>query len=506
MDKLFTYNEHDMKKKLEAIEPEMCEDLYSEEVKELDENTHILPRSKYAHGYIKGIFRYMKKNYADNRCTVLELMKELFRVASTGEYKYLHDIDKINRKSRIYERVKHNNGREEIIYAADLLQYYFNVYEKKNHTKAYIKKLEDVYEEFIDLDPLPEKEKSFEAGIGEKNNGSTRNFMLDCRKHLDKYYIGQDILKKKICSILEQWIFHDVRTTFLMVGPSGCGKNYMIETLKTFPELGVPIVCYDCSALTPNGFVGSDVKDIFKKVKAAISAARVERNLNKALLRDNDKCIVYLDEIDKIINFNHDSRGESVNAMVQQQLLSALAGTETIEGIDTSKILFILGGAFPRIDDLKKEEAGRKAIGFASQEVYTIDIKETLREQILAIGGEAEFVGRIEDIVKLKKPTKDELKQILLDENIGAFTQKKKVFSSAGLDLEIDSDTVDVILDLIVKEDAGARSVKNIMNQFADNQYYYDMKVGHYKGMRIHTGMLHGEPPIFFGGRNYYGE
>ena len=317
---------------------------------------------------------------------------------------------------------------------------------------------------------------------------------------MDKNMVGQDVLKKKLCIMLYQWKYHDVRSTLLMVGPSGSGKNHMIETIRSFPDLGFPVISYDCSALTPNGFTGADVKDIFKRVRQVCMMASRANQPNG--IGENGKCIVFLDEVDKIINFNHDSRGESVNAMVQQQLLSSLAGTENIEGVDTSKILFILGGAFPRIDDLKKDK-GKNPIGFNSGSEFCVDLKDSLRDQIIAIGGEVEFVGRIEDIVQMSRLTKDDLRSILMDENIGVFTEKKKLYQESGLDLEIEEDTIEAIVDLIEKEDAGARSARNILNQFADSQYFYDMKVGGYSTMKIHKGMLSGEAPIFIrGGAN----
>lgn len=330
-------------------------------------------------------------------------------------------------------------------------------------------------------------------------------FMSECHAHMDKYYVGQDFLKKKMCSVLTQWKYYDVRTTMLMIGPSGSGKNYLIETISSFPYLGMPVISYDCSALTPNGFSGADVSAIFKKVREVTRSGP----LFEWMRRDSDrpgssdgKCIVYLDEIDKIINRNHDSRGDNINAMVQQQLLSALAGTETIEGVDTGKILFILGGAFPRIDELEKEK-DRNPLGFNAATECKVNIKESVRDQMLAIGGEVEFIGRIEDIIRLHKLTRDELKTILMDEHIGIFTKKKKIYNDSGLDLIIEEDTVEAIVDLIVKENAGARSVKNIMNQFADNAYFYDMKVGGYSCMKIHKGMLQGEAPIFIKGGRY---
>ena len=115
-----------------------------------------------------------------------------------------------------------------------------------------------------------------------------------------------------------------------MIGPAGSGKNHMINTIKRFPELGMPLTTYDCSQLTAAGFTGDSTEDIFQKYK----------DENRAENTPAKYGIIYLDEIDKIINTHYDSQDENCNAFVQQQLLSALAGTEKFETIDTSKILF----------------------------------------------------------------------------------------------------------------------------------------------------------------------
>lgn len=146
---------------------------------------------------------------------------------------------------------------------------------------------------------------------------------------------------------------------------------------------------------------------------------------------------------------------------------------------------------------------GRRQGKFNAATECKVNIKESVRDQMLAIGGEVEFIGRIEDIIRLHKLTRDELKTILMDEHIGIFTKKKKIYNDSGLDLIIEEDTVEAIVNLIVKENADARSVKNIMNQFADNAYFYDMKVGGYSCMKIHKGMLQGEAPIFIKGGRY---
>ena len=485
MDKLFTYETYQMLKQLADVEEEMVEDSYHDCKSEID-NT-----AENAKHYIEAVFEYIKKYYRLEECTIVSVMKELYRIALTGEYAYLQKFDEIGSPSEIFEHVKKESGCREILYAIRLLRYYYMLKEKRCHSRKVWEDINNVYMKIHGFISMNNKTKK------NSNEGklSEDEFILALRSHMDKYMVGQDILKKKLCTVLYQWKYYNVRTTLLMVGPSGTGKNHMIETIRSFPGLGFPVISYDCSSLTPNGFTGADVSEIYKKIRQLCSKSVMSNGKNRNVKRE-ERCIVFLDEVDKIINFNHDSRGESVNALVQQQLLSSLAGTEIIEGVDTSKVLFILGGAFPRIDDLKKEKK-KSSIGFKSQSEYTVNLRESLRDQIIAIGGEVEFVGRIEDIVEMSKLTRDDLKSILMDENIGIFSKKKKLYQESGLKLDIDEDTIDAIVELIEKEDAGARSVKNIMNQFADSQYFYDMKVGGYDSMRIHKGMLKGEAPIF---------
>lgn len=488
MDRLFTMDSNEMIQQLVNVEEEMREDSYNNcefEAESLSQN---------ALRYIQMVYDYVKNSYKPELCTVLSMMKELYRITVTGEYTYVLDLEDIEYKNDVFEKMVGNSGKEEVLYATRLLRYYYLVREKKHHSYKTWKNMEYIYEKIKNFDWLGKSEKKEKKVMKEKEL-KEMEFLFTLRSHMDRNMIGQDVLKKKLCSVLYQFKYYDVRTTLLIVGPSGSGKNHMIETIRSFPELGYPVISYDCSALTPNGFNGSDVRDIFKKVRKSLPTSS-SMNFPGGNNRDS-KCIVFLDEVDKIINFNHDSNGESVNAMVQQQLLSSLAGTEIIEGIDTSRVLFILGGAFPRIDDLNKN---RNPIGFNSATECTIDYKNSLREQIIAIGCEREFIGRIEDIVKMSALTRENLKEILMDENIGVFTKKKEIYKASGLSLDIEEDTIDAIVDLIEKESAGARSVKNIMNQFVDSQYFYDMKVGGYDTMKIHKGMLKGEAPIFLRG------
>lgn len=478
MDRLFKYKTDEMLMRLMKIEPEMVETSYN------DTDMMVLRElSGQAHMYIAEIFKRISTLYAQEERTILNMMRELYRIAVTEEYSVYQNMDELTHKNRIFSQINQKDDFPDVIFAARLLRYYYLVYEKYDQPPTVWEKLNEVYNKFFQISELKMEEENKE--LSARESVRKERFIPELKKHMDTYMIGQDILKKKLCVLLYLWIYNQNRTNFLIVGPSGSGKNHIINTISNFTGLGRKVISYDCSGLTPSGFTGADVKDIFDKLKAACD-------------HDNlpvEGSIVYLDEIDKIINFCHDSDGESVNAMVQQQLLACLAGTATMQDIDTSKILFILGGAFPRIDDLRKME--KRGMGFNARFDDTENFDINLRQQICEIGGEREFVGRIGEIVRIKKLTRDELKAILMDKKIGVFTLKKKLYEEAGFELEIQEEAIDGILDLIEKEDLGARSVGNIMNELADSRYFYDMMMEGYSKMIIHQGMLKGEAPVF---------
>lgn len=439
--------------------------------------------SRQAYKYIEKIYRHINSLYVQDQRTVLNMMKELYRIAVTGEYSCYQNMDEWGYKHEVFEQIDEEDDFSDVIFAARLLRYYYAMYEDFDQPFSAWDEIEALYQRFLHISFY--KAVATEKGKPDSTCYQKERFISDLRKHMDTYMIGQDTLKKKLCVLLYLWIFNHERTNFLIVGPSGSGKNHIINTIASFENLGREVVSYDCSSLTPNGFSGDDVKNIFTKLKAAC-------------LHDGfpvEGSIVYLDEVDKIINFNHNSTGESVNAMVQQQLLSCLAGTETILNVDTSKILFILGGAFPRIDELEKKE--KRGVGFNISFDKKENFTDNLRHQICEIGGEREFIGRIGEIVKIGKLTRDELKEVLMDETIGVFSHKKRSYEKAGFILEIQDDAIEGILDLVENEDFGARSVGNVMNELADSKYFYDMVMNGYSKMIIHKGMINGEAPVF---------
>jgi len=496
MDRLFGYNLENMEKQLLAFTDEMREEYY----KNSEEPLSLL--STYAMKYLKTLFVYIQDTFVDKECHACRMMEELYRAAKSDEHTYLMDYDEINSNTDPMSDMKGKYGIQSVLYAARLLFFYYIAREKTSNSVVYDSRMKKAFRDIEHMDKIGNAvEKGTEKGIEKVPSFLTREpvseaqFMRELHKHMDKYYVGQELLKKKLCAVIDLWKFYENRTVLLIIGPSGSGKNYMMETIGSFKGLECPIVYYDCSKLTPSGFRGADVEDIFVKARKALEIEAKRKSSKMAMpVPTGSKCIIFLDEIDKIINFNHDANGESVNAMVQQQLLAALAGTDIIGGVDTSQVLFILGGAFPRIDELEKDKA--KEAGFSADSSEKYELEDSLRDKIIAIGGEKEFIGRIDDIVKLEKLSRENLKEILMNENFGVITKVKQFYDKSGVKIVVNDDIIDELVELIVREDSGARAVKNEVNKLINTSYYYDMMVNGYNTMIVHKGMLHGQSPI----------
>ena len=494
MDHLFTKDVEKAMEALRELEPEMREQYYkhtSYDDQEMDE------LSGHAYDYIRPIFNYMKYTYKEEKQTVCELMVNLYKTLVTGEYAWYESIGKINHVNQVFDDILSIEGYEKMSYTANLLYYYYQAREKKSDSSTDQYATQCVFRNFLRMpkyrtDKRDDRRKG-DTGEKQKKNQNMNlkmkldeaSFMNHLKDHMDKYVVGQERLKKKLCVLLYNWKYQQVRSNLLMVGPSGSGKNHIIETIKSFPGLDMTLTTFDSSQLTASGFSGASVTEIFRKFKTEYG------NQHPAMERG----IIYLDEVDKIINTNFDSHDDNVNAVVQQQLLSAVAGTETFSGIDTKNILFIFGGAFPRIQDLEKYE--RKPVGFAMDVPQIGDLKTGLREKLLAIGGEHEFVGRIQNIEQMNSLTRSELREILLRPETGELKRMQQLYKKSGFILEVEEEVIEGVLDMAEHDPAGARSVKNILNQLVDASYFFDMKVHGYSKIIIHKGMLYGELPYF---------
>lgn len=313
---------------------------------------------------------------------------------------------------------------------------------------------------------------------------------IQIKKALDENMYGQEKAKKVIALAVDKFLRNGDREVILLKGPTGSGKTFLVENLSKCDVVqeNMVVYTYDASQLTPAGFNGAEVADIFKSY----------RKLKMMPSTFARKGIIFIDEIDKILRPNTDSNGENVNALVQSQLLSAIQGA-SIAGVDTREILFVLGGAFSDLEKVEKKKE-RKCIGIQTQTdtgARKRDYGISLRDQMLEAGAEPEFMGRVSTIVEMEQLDRTVLRRILCDKKNGVIAKKQKEFKDYGVELEVEEEVIEEILNMVENENLGARSVKNVLNEIVEDRLYDCVEAG-YDKMTIHlNALLYGEEPLY---------
>lgn len=300
---------------------------------------------------------------------------------------------------------------------------------------------------------------------------------------LSEYVVGQEKAKKAISVAIynhykrlanKDESVEIEKSNMLMIGPTGCGKTFLVQTLAKL--LDVPLAIADATSLTEAGYIGDDIESVVTKL---LTAAGND-------VRRAEQGIIYIDEIDKLARKRNATQRDVSGESVQQGLLKLLEGAEIevpvgansknamvpLETVNTKNILFICGGAFPDLEDIIKERLNEKSsMGFGAdlKDKYDNE-KDILRyvqtEDIRKFGMIPEFIGRVPVVFSLQPMTKEMLIRVLKEPKNAILRQYKKLLEMDEVDLEIEDDACELIAEKALKKDTGARALRSIIEEF----------------------------------------
>ncbi len=335
---------------------------------------------------------------------------------------------------------------------------------------------------------VPNKQK-----IKKKKDGEASKPIIDIKdipaphkikEQLDEYVVGQEHAKKVISVAVYNHYKRVVtgtmddieieKSNMLMIGPTGCGKTYLVKTLARL--LDVPLAITDATSLTEAGYIGDDIESVVSKLLAA-----ADNDVEKA-----ESGIVFIDEIDKIAKKKNTTSRDVSGESVQQGLLKMLEGAEVevpvgansknamvpLATVNTRNILFICGGAFPGLEEIIKQRLNKQTgIGYQAELKDKYDKDKNIQskvtvEDIRKFGMIPEFIGRLPILFTLDYLTKESMVKILKEPKNAILKQYQKLLELDEVKLEFDDGALEAIAEKALKKETGARALRAIIEDF----------------------------------------
>lgn len=301
---------------------------------------------------------------------------------------------------------------------------------------------------------------------------------------LDEYVVGQEHAKKVISvAVYNHYKRVATRTmseieieksNMLMIGPTGCGKTYLVKTLARL--LDVPLAIADATSLTEAGYIGDDIESVVSKLLAA-----ADNDVERA-----ERGIIFIDEIDKIAKKKNTNSRDVSGESVQQGMLKLLEGADIevpvgassknamvpLATVNTGNILFICGGAFPDLEDIIRERLKKTtSIGFNAQLKDEFDrdhniLSRVTNEDLRKFGMIPEFIGRLPIIYTLEGLSKEMMIRILKEPKNAILKQYQKLLELDEVKLDFTEDALEAIAQKALERETGARALRSIIEEF----------------------------------------